>query len=246
MPFTPPADAPRCAVVDLGSNSVRLVVYEGHSRNPMAIFNEKAVLRLGRGLQATGRLNEEGMAQAFTVMHRYQAVARAMGAEPFEVLATAAVRDSQQRGGFRRRLARADARRVDPGAVGRRGGRLLGRRRAVRHSRGGRYSGRHRRRLAGAGAAGSRRPRPQRDPRLGVIRLSERSGGDLVAGARRSPRPILPPCRGSTRRGRAGSLPRRRRLAGAGADPHRANRLPAATWCITTRWSGRRRASSRA
>jgi exopolyphosphatase/guanosine-5'-triphosphate,3'-diphosphate pyrophosphatase len=80
--------------VDLGSNSVRLVVYEGHTRNPMPIFNEKAVLRLGRGLQTTGRLNEEGMSQALTVMHRYHAVARAMRAEPFEVLATAAVRDA--------------------------------------------------------------------------------------------------------------------------------------------------------
>jgi exopolyphosphatase/guanosine-5'-triphosphate,3'-diphosphate pyrophosphatase len=86
---------PRCGVVDLGSNSVRLVVYEGACRNPMAIFNEKAVLRLGRGLSATGRLNEEGMTQAFTVMHRYYAVARAMGAQPFEVLATAAVRDAR-------------------------------------------------------------------------------------------------------------------------------------------------------
>ena len=94
MPFTPPADAPRCAVVDLGSNSVRLVVYEGVGRNPAVIFNEKAVLRLGRGLQASGRLNAEGMAQALTVLHRYRAVARAMGAEPFEVLATAAVRDA--------------------------------------------------------------------------------------------------------------------------------------------------------
>ncbi|MBN8901019.1 MAG: Ppx/GppA family phosphatase, partial [Rhodospirillales bacterium] len=95
MPYAPPADLPRCGVVDLGSNSVRLVVYEGHTRNPIAIFNEKAVLRLGRGLQSTGRLDEEGMAQAFTVMHRYRAVARAMGADPFEVLATAAVRDAE-------------------------------------------------------------------------------------------------------------------------------------------------------
>jgi exopolyphosphatase/guanosine-5'-triphosphate,3'-diphosphate pyrophosphatase len=94
MPYRPPADAPRCAVVDLGSNSVRLVVYEGNSRNPLPIFNEKAVLRLGRGLSATGRLNDDGMVQAFTVMHRYHQVARAMGAEPFEVLATAAVRDA--------------------------------------------------------------------------------------------------------------------------------------------------------
>src|SRR3984957_3263003 len=104
MPFKPPADVPRCAVVDLGSNSVRLVVYEGACRNPVAIFNEKAVLRLGRGLQASGRLNEEGMGQAFTVMNRYHAVARAMGAYPFEVLATAAVRDARNGPDFVARL----------------------------------------------------------------------------------------------------------------------------------------------
>jgi exopolyphosphatase / guanosine-5'-triphosphate,3'-diphosphate pyrophosphatase len=104
MPYRPPADSPRCAVVDLGSNSVRLVVYEGRSRNPLAIFNEKAVLRLGRGLQATGRLNEAGMDQALTVMHRYHVVARAMGAHPFEVLATAAVRDARNGPDFVARL----------------------------------------------------------------------------------------------------------------------------------------------
>ncbi|HUN41319.1 MAG TPA: Ppx/GppA family phosphatase [Acetobacteraceae bacterium] len=95
MPYTPPAELPRCGVVDLGSNSVRLVVFEGRGRNPLSIFNEKAVLRLGRGLSATGRLNDDGMHQAFTVLHRYQAVARAMGAQPFEILATAAVRDAR-------------------------------------------------------------------------------------------------------------------------------------------------------
>ncbi len=100
MPFAPPAPLPRCGVVDLGSNSVRLVVYEGHTRNPMPIFNEKAVLRLGRGLQATGRLNEEGVAQALTVMQRYYMVAKAMGADPFEVLATAAVRDAANGAAF--------------------------------------------------------------------------------------------------------------------------------------------------
>ncbi len=91
---TRPAEPRRRAVVDLGSNSVRLVVFEGDSRNPVPIFNEKAVLRLGRGLQATGKLNEDGMAQAVTVMNRYGAIARAMGADPFAVLATAAVRDA--------------------------------------------------------------------------------------------------------------------------------------------------------
>ncbi len=85
----------RAAVVDLGSNSVRLVVFAGRGRNPVAIFNEKAVLRLGHGLQETGRLNPEAVAQATLVLRRYAAIAQAMRADPFEVLATAAVRDAE-------------------------------------------------------------------------------------------------------------------------------------------------------
>ena len=104
MPFTPSAGLPRCAVVDLGSNSVRLVVYEGLGRNPMSIFNEKAVLRLGRGLQATGLLDPDGMAQAMTILHRYRAVAQAMGAHPIEILATAAVRDALNGSDFVKQL----------------------------------------------------------------------------------------------------------------------------------------------
>lgn len=104
LPVDPPRSAsetadgghpPRAAVVDLGSNSVRLVVFEGRRRNPMAVFNEKAVLGLGRGLQTTGRLNEAAIGPALTVMARYNAVARAMGAMPMEVLATAATRDAE-------------------------------------------------------------------------------------------------------------------------------------------------------
>lgn len=85
----------RRAVVDLGSNSVRLVIYEGELRNPMQIFNEKAVLRLAKGMTSTGRLEEEALNQAGTVLHRYAAIARAMGASPVEVLATSAVRDAE-------------------------------------------------------------------------------------------------------------------------------------------------------
>ncbi len=85
---------PRRGVVDLGSNSVRLVIFEGLGRNPQPIFNERAVLRLGRGLQTTGRLNEAGVAAALGVMQRFHAVAKAMHADPLEVLATAAVRDA--------------------------------------------------------------------------------------------------------------------------------------------------------
>lgn len=84
----------RLGVVDLGSNSVRLVVFEGLTRNPQVVFNEKAILGLGRGLHATGRLNEEAIAECITVLERYAVVAAAMRADPVEVLATAAVRDA--------------------------------------------------------------------------------------------------------------------------------------------------------
>jgi len=88
------ASAARCGIVDLGSNSVRLVVFEGRGHNPQAIFNEKAVLGLGRGLQHSGRLNEQAIETALTVLSRYYALAQAMRADPLEVLATAAVRDA--------------------------------------------------------------------------------------------------------------------------------------------------------
>ncbi len=106
-----PQHPPRFGVVDLGSNSVRLVVYEGLLRNPHAIFNEKAVLGLGRGLHSTGLLNEEAAAQTLTVLGRYHALARGMGADPVEVLATAAVRDATNGPAFMAGLAQ-----VMPGA----------------------------------------------------------------------------------------------------------------------------------
>ena len=122
MPFKPPADAPRCAVVDLGSNSVRLVVYEGPAAIRWRSSTRRRCCGSAAGCRRTGRLNEEGMAQALTVLHRYHAVARAMGAEPFEILATAAVRDARNGAGLRRRIAGAPAGRADPRAVGTAGG----------------------------------------------------------------------------------------------------------------------------
>jgi exopolyphosphatase/guanosine-5'-triphosphate,3'-diphosphate pyrophosphatase len=95
LPRAQNAQAARRAVVDLGSNSVRLVIYEGEARNPVQIFNEKAVLRLAKGMTKTGRLDAAAMAQTETVLRRYAAIVRAMGAAPFEVLATSAVRDAE-------------------------------------------------------------------------------------------------------------------------------------------------------
>ena len=170
----------RSAVVDLGSNSVRLVVFEGSGRNPVAIFNERAVLRLGRGLEATGRLNDEGVAAALTVMHRYYEIARAMGADPLEVLATAAVRDASNGkcfvAGLRDRMPGVPIRIIsgDEEAALAAAGMLCG----IPEADG---------ILADIGGGSLEivrlhggRAGPAQTLKLGVIRLADRCGGDLV------------------------------------------------------------------
>jgi exopolyphosphatase/guanosine-5'-triphosphate,3'-diphosphate pyrophosphatase len=81
-------------IIDIGSNSIRLCVYDGAARVPVPLFNEKAVCALGQGLGASGRLNRDGVAQAVAVVGRFVALSRAMEVERLDVLATAAVRDA--------------------------------------------------------------------------------------------------------------------------------------------------------
>jgi exopolyphosphatase/guanosine-5'-triphosphate,3'-diphosphate pyrophosphatase len=83
------------AVVDIGSNSVRLVVYDGLRRAPTPVFNEKMLCGLGRGVATTGRLNEEGMARAFGALKRFRALARQIGAREIYAVATAAAREAK-------------------------------------------------------------------------------------------------------------------------------------------------------
>ncbi|WP_193188101.1 Ppx/GppA family phosphatase [Nisaea sediminum] len=81
-------------VLDIGSNSVRLVVFEADGRMPIPLFNEKALCGLGAGLQETGHLSEPGVRSAMENLERYFTIARGMGVEDMSVLATAAVRDA--------------------------------------------------------------------------------------------------------------------------------------------------------
>jgi len=90
-----PADAlPRTGIIDIGSNSVRLVVYQGPARIPAVLFNEKVMAGLGRGLAATGRMPEAGVILARTALARFAAVAREMEVTSLRTVATAAVRDA--------------------------------------------------------------------------------------------------------------------------------------------------------
>ena len=86
-----PAHAPY-AVVDIGSNSVRLVVYDQLGRAPFPRFNEKSFCRLGEGLARTGELSEEGFRRTVEATRRFRAIVDAMGVGRTDAIATEAVR----------------------------------------------------------------------------------------------------------------------------------------------------------
>lgn len=81
-------------VIDVGSNSVRLVVFGEPLRSPIAMFNEKVLCGLGRGLSETGALDGEGAKQALQAIRRFAMLARRMEVQSLRIVATAAVRDA--------------------------------------------------------------------------------------------------------------------------------------------------------
>jgi exopolyphosphatase/guanosine-5'-triphosphate,3'-diphosphate pyrophosphatase len=82
------------AVIDIGSNSVRLVVYEEMARSLVSIFNEKTLCGLGREVQSTGLLAPDAVAKALTSLRRFRALCRIMKVGRVHAIATAACRDA--------------------------------------------------------------------------------------------------------------------------------------------------------
>ena len=94
-PADPPAaDDRRAAIIDIGSNSIRLVVYAGPARAQTPVFNEKLMIGLGAGLATTGRIGGRAFRRGIAALDRFQALARAMAIEDVRCVATAAVRDA--------------------------------------------------------------------------------------------------------------------------------------------------------
>ena len=82
------------AVIDIGSNSVRLVVYESMTRSLVTLFNEKTLCGLGREVQTTGLLAPDAVAKALTSLRRFRALCRIMKVGRVFAIATAACRDA--------------------------------------------------------------------------------------------------------------------------------------------------------
>lgn len=88
------------AIVDIGSNSVRLVAYEALTRAPTPLFNEKVLCGLGKGVATTGLLAPDGMDKALAALRNFRALCRNMGIDDITVIATAATRDARNGASF--------------------------------------------------------------------------------------------------------------------------------------------------
>jgi exopolyphosphatase/guanosine-5'-triphosphate,3'-diphosphate pyrophosphatase len=85
---------PDRAVIDIGSNTVRLVVYAGSQRAPETWLNENVSARLGRDLSATGHMPAKAVDQALAALRRYATIVADLGIEDVQTVATAAVREA--------------------------------------------------------------------------------------------------------------------------------------------------------
>jgi exopolyphosphatase / guanosine-5'-triphosphate,3'-diphosphate pyrophosphatase len=94
----------QAAVIDVGSNSVRLVIYRLDGRAIWTVYNEKALAGLGRDLPATGRLSPEGVEIALAAIHRFRALLDGWRAEDVTAAATAAVREAADGPAFLKRI----------------------------------------------------------------------------------------------------------------------------------------------
>ncbi len=94
----------RVGVIDVGSNSVRLVVFDGAARTPAYFYNEKIMCALGAGLSETGHLSPEGRKRAVSAVRRFAALADGMGIAPLTAVATAAVREASDGQAFCREV----------------------------------------------------------------------------------------------------------------------------------------------
>src|SRR3546814_16201051 len=94
MATSPQQAKARTAIIDIGSNSVRLVVYDGPRRIPFILFNEKVMAGLGASLGRTGRIEPEAMERGLRAAGRFAHLCREMEVQEVRCVAPAAVRDA--------------------------------------------------------------------------------------------------------------------------------------------------------
>ena len=102
----------RAAIIDIGSNSVRLVIYNVLGASILPTFNEKVMAGLGAGLMTTGQLSPSGVEAALKALGRYRAILKALNLKSFTAVATAAVRSADNGAEFISQASNALGRKI--------------------------------------------------------------------------------------------------------------------------------------
>jgi exopolyphosphatase/guanosine-5'-triphosphate,3'-diphosphate pyrophosphatase len=97
-------DLSKVGVVDVGSNSVRMVVFDGAARSPAYFFNEKVMCGLGKDLVQTGMLHPSGRARALAALRRFALLAKGMEIKTLTVVGTAAMREAKDGAEFQQQV----------------------------------------------------------------------------------------------------------------------------------------------
>jgi len=82
------------AIIDLGSNSIRMLIYDNLLNSQIPIFNEKAICELGKNLDKTGKLDPKGSEFALSVLQRFKRILINLKVKKFKIIGTAAVREA--------------------------------------------------------------------------------------------------------------------------------------------------------
>ena len=103
----------RIGIIDIGSNSVRMVVFASQTRLPIPIFNEKVTCGLGRDLGKTNQLNPEGCDLAIQTLKRFCGMAKEMQIDTLKIIATSAVREADDGKRFSKKIERSFGHKVN-------------------------------------------------------------------------------------------------------------------------------------
>lgn len=90
----------RVAAIDCGTNSLRLLVSDVDTAGKTDVVRETRIVRLGQGVDATGRLAEEAVDRTLQVVREYGELLSTLGVGPVRFCATSAVRDAENAGFF--------------------------------------------------------------------------------------------------------------------------------------------------
>jgi len=82
------------AIIDLGSNSIRMLIYDNLLNSQIPIFNEKAICELGKNLDKTGKLDPKGSDFALSVLQRFKRILSNLKVKKFKIIGTAAIREA--------------------------------------------------------------------------------------------------------------------------------------------------------